>query len=252
MEDLLSMLPLAAILCFGIFVQSAAGFAAGLLIVPSMLYFGYSIPAAQCSLLVATIPQNIWGVYSFRDSISLRLIAAPGLGRLVFFPLGVWGLREMEALEPTTIRQIVGGVVLVVTLAVMFFKPIPRKKLNPGWALLAFPVSGFFQGLVGMGGPAMVFWVQAHDWGTRKVRAFMFSMYLISIAPALVVLYWFFGDRIVAPGLIAAGLIPLLWLVTVFGLKAGTRLGRERLRRVSLWLLLFIGAFGLLPPWFAG
>ena len=249
MELLESLWPLAPILCAGIFVQSATGFAAGLMIVPSMLYCGYSIPAAQCSLLVATLPQNSWGLWSLRDSITVRQITWPGIGRLLFFPLGVLALQQMERLQPDTIRQIVGGVVLMVTLAVISFKPSPREKLHPGWALLAFPVSGFFQGLVGMGGPAMVFWVQAHDWSTQKTRAFMFAMYLISILPGLLILYWFFGNRILSAGLIAALMIPLLLGVTVIGLRVGTRLGRARLRRVSLGLLLIIGAAGLAAPW---
>ena len=69
MDIVIDSLPLILILCLGVFVQSAAGFAAGLTIIPALLWFGYSIPAAQCALLVASIPQNIWGVWSFRDSI---------------------------------------------------------------------------------------------------------------------------------------------------------------------------------------
>ena len=248
MDVLVSHLPLVVILCVGIFVQSAAGFAAGLLIVPSLLWFDYTIPEAQCALLVATIPQNLWGVWSLRDSITARQVAAPGITRVMFFPLGVMTLQVLESLNVATLRQIVGGFVLLVTLAIMLFRPRPRESLSPIWAMIAFPLSGFFQGLVGMGGPAMVFWVQAHDWGSRRMRAFMFAMYLISIGPALAVLYMFFGQRIIWPGLVTAILTPLLLLVTVFGLRFGTRLGRHRLRRVSVALLLLIGAAGLAAP----
>ncbi len=248
MDFFISTFPLAIILCVGIFVQSAAGFAAGLLIVPALLWFGYTIPAAQCSLLVATIPQNVWGVWSLRRSITFQQVIWPGLGRLVFFPAGVWVLKAMESLPMDTIRQIVGGVVLAVTLAIILLRPKPRPKLNPIWAFIAFPISGFLQGLVGMGGPAMVFWVQAHDWGTKQTRAFLFAMYLISIAPALGVLYFVFGNRILQAGLIAAGLIPLLLVVTYFGLRFGTKLGRERLRRVTLILLFLMGLAGLAAP----
>ena len=81
-EMILSLVPFAVILCAGIFVQAAAGFAAGLVIVPALLWFGYSIPAAQCSLLVATIPQNIWGVWSLRESIEPKQVVWPGIGRV--------------------------------------------------------------------------------------------------------------------------------------------------------------------------
>lgn len=252
MELVLESLPLILILCAGIFVQSAAGFAAGLTIVPALLWCGYSIPAAQCSLLVATIPQNVWGVWSLRDSIQPRDVIWPGLGRLLFFPLGVWGLYRMESLETQTIRQIVGGVLILLTLSILWFRPQPRPQLHPVWAWLAFPLSGFMQGLVGMGGPAMVFWVQAHDWGTRRVRGFLFSMYLISLPPALAVLGLVFGMRIFSAGLVSALMIPLLLLVTHFGLRFGTRLGRHRLKRVTLALLLLMGLAGLLTPWLGG
>ncbi len=248
MEFFYSVLPLAVILCVGIFIQSAAGFAAGLIIVPALLWFDYTIPAAQCSLLVATIPQNAWGVWSLRSTIQFREIAWPGFGRLAFLPAGVWLLQAMESLPLDTIRQIVGAVVLAVTVAIMAFRPRPRERIHPIWALIAFPISGFLQGLVGMGGPAMVFWVQAHDWGTRRTRAFLFSMYLISIVPALAILYMFFGDRILPAGLIAGAMMPLLLVVTYFGLRFGTRLGRDRLRRISLALLLLMGLAGLFAP----
>ncbi len=249
MDEFFSILPLALILCFGIFVQSAAGFAAGLLIVPALLWCGYSIPAAQCCLLVATIPQNAWGVWSLKDSIKWKDVAAPGFGRVMFLPLGVMMLQALETLEKSTLRQVVGGIVLAVTIAIILVRPKPKEKIRPFWAWIAFPVSGFFQGLVGMGGPPMVFWVQAHDWGTRRMRAFMFSMYLCSILPALALLYFFFPDRIVGPGLITFVLTPLLLLVTFFGLRFGTLLGRHRLRRLSLGLLLVMGLAGLAAPW---
>jgi uncharacterized membrane protein YfcA len=248
MDSIVSVLPLAVILCAGIFVQSAAGFAAGLLIVPALLWCGYTIPAAQCSLLVATIPQNAWGVWTLRESISLRLVIWPGLIRVLFFPIGVLLLQSMETLETDTIRQIVGAVVLAATVAIIVFRPEPRATLNPVWAMIAFPLSGFLQGLVGMGGPVMVFWLQAHDWGSKKTRAFLFAMYLISIAPGLAILYLFFGARIIGPGIVAATMIPFLFVATHFGLSVGARLGRRRLRRVTLALLFLMGAAGLAAP----
>ena len=252
MEALVDSIPFVLILCFGIFVQSAAGFAAGLLIVPSLLYIGYPLPEAQASMLVATIPQNLWGVWSLRDTISPRQVAVPGFTRVAFLPLGVLALQHLELLSAVTLRQIVGGFVLTATIATVWLRPAPRESLHPGWAALAFPLSGFLQGLVGMGGPAMVFWVQAHDWSTRKIRAFLFSMYLVSIIPALGILYWFFGDRVVRPGFIAALTIPMLLVSTYLGLHTGTRLGRQRLRKLTFGLLFCIGLAGLMSPWMTG
>jgi len=212
------------------------------------LWFGYSIPAAQCSLLVATIPQNLWGVWTLRDAIPIRKVIAPGLARIVFLPLGVWGVWSMDSLPSETIRQIVGAAVLLVTISIMAIKPTPREKISPIWAMVAFPISGFLQGLVGIGGPPIVFWIQAHDWDGRQMRGFLFAMFLISIVPAIGLLYFVFGDQIVGPGLIATALIPLLLVVTHLGMRVGDWLGRDRLRTVTLWLLLLIGISGLAAP----
>ena len=246
------MLPLALILCLGIFVQASAGFAAGLIIIPSLLWCGFTIPEAQASMLVATIPQNAWGVWSLRESISARKSAWPGVGRILFLPIGCWALVGLQSFPMDRIKQVVGLVVLLVTIAIIVYKPKPRESLHPAWAFLAFPLSGFLQGLVGMGGPAMVFWIQAHDWSTRQIRGFLFTMYLISIVPALLVLYYYFGNLIFEPMLVAAATIPLLLLVTMVGIKFGDRLGRERLRRVTYGLLLLIGIAGIASPYLAG
>ena len=95
MHVLLDALPFVLILCVGIFVQSAAGFAAGLLIVPALLFLGYPIPEAQTSLLVAMVPQNLWGIWSLRDSVSVREVSVPGITRVLFLPLGVFALQHL-------------------------------------------------------------------------------------------------------------------------------------------------------------
>lgn len=252
MPDWNSLLIFTGILCFGIFVQSAAGFAAGLLIVPSLLWCGFSIPEAQASLLVATIPQNLWGVYKFHPHVQRRELVVPGILRLSWLPIGMAILSLLDTLSAIVLRQIVGGILLVVTLLIVIIQPRPRDHVHRGWTFTAFSLSGLLQGLVGMGGPAMVLWVQAHDWDTRRIRGFLFSMYLISLAPAMIFLALFFGERIVSPALTTVLLIPLLLWTTAWGLRAGTWLGRQRLRRLTLALLLLMGGAGLAAPWLTG
>lgn len=224
-----------------------------MLVVPTLLWMGFSIPEASASLLIATIPQNVMGVYSLRDSIRPKILVWPAAGRLLFFPVGVLALALVEqALPIVRIRQIVGAVVLAATLATMLYQPTPRERLASIWAWIAFPMSGFLQGLVGMGGPAMVFWVSAHQWTPRQIRGFLFAMYLISLAPAIAFLFAFFGMRIVDPSIRACLTLPVLLLATWGGLKFGDWLGRDRLRRVTLILLLMMGLVGLASPWISG
>mgnify|MGYP000250363220 FL=1 len=73
-------------------------------------------------------------------------------------------------------------------------------------------------------------------------------MYLVSIFPALAFLYLAFGDEVIEPGLLALVMLPVLWVVTYFGLKFGSMLGRQRLRRITLGLLLIMGLAGIVGP----
>jgi uncharacterized protein len=248
MFDLETFVILAIVLSLGTFVQAASGFAAGLLIVSVLVWLGYGIPEAQVALLIATLPQNIWGVWSFRDAIEPRSLGWPAVGRLAFLPIGIGVLKQMENLPLERMKQVVGAVMLLITLSIIFLRPLPRQRLHPLWGWLAFPASGFLQGLVGMGGPAMVLWVQAHDWDTRRTRGFLFAMYLVSLFPALAMVGWTFGQRIVGPALMALTLTPLLLLITTWGLRAGTRLGQKRLRRLTLALLVLMAVMSLLAP----
>lgn len=248
MFDLPTLLVLTIVLCIGIFIQSAAGFAAGLFIVPALLWSGYAIPEAQTSLLVATLPQNIWGVWQFREHVQPRQCILPGTLRLLWLPIGMACLSALEVLPTVQLRQIVGAIMLIVTLMIIVINPAPREQLAAPWGWLAFSTSGFLQGLCGMGGPTMVLWVQAHAWDTRKTRSFLFSMYLISLLPALISLWWYFGNRVVQPAITAALLLPLLLLFTNLGLRVGTWLGRERLRRLTLGILVIMSLAGLFAP----
>lgn len=250
MFQLATFATLAIVLSLGTFIQSASGFAAGLLIMSILVWAGYPIPEAQIALLIATIPQNIWGVWSFRDAIETKRLFWPAVGRLGFLPVGIATLWWMDTLPPERIKQVVGGLMLAITLTIVFFQVSPRERLHPAWGFIAFPASGFLQGLVGMGGPAMVLWVQAHDWDTRRSRGFLFAMYLISLFPAMAMITYTFGRRVGPAAVMALLLMPLLLAVTNYGLRAGTWLGRKRLRRLTIALLIFVATMSLLAPMF--
>ncbi len=248
MTDLSLWILLSVVLSLGIFIQAAAGFAAGLLIVSILSWYGYPIPEAQAALIVATIPQNLLGMWQFRRFVPWRQVVWPAVGRLLFMPIGVEALHWLELVSVETLKQIVGGIVLLVTLSVCFIQPTPRPQLPKGWAFLAFPISGFLQGMVGMGGPPMVMWVQAHDWDTKRIRGFLFTMYLISIIPTYGLLAWRFGERVIEPSVITLALLPIMLLATHIGLRAGTRLGSKRLRQVTIVILIITGLAAVVAP----
>lgn len=230
----------------GVFTQSAAGFAAGLVMIPLMGYAEFGIPEAQAVLLVATIPQNLLGLYQFRASIHVNEVVWPATLRFLAFPAGLATLCWVEALPPFRIKQILGAVILVCVALLCAVEPRDRQKMAGKWTLLAFLSSGFFAGLTGTGGPMMVLWVQAHRWSTERSRAFLFALYLVYSGPVLIALWWQFGDRVLGAIVSLILLLPILLLVSKLGLRFGTWLGRRRLRQITMALLTVIGLAGLL------
>ena len=232
------------IISAGLFVQSAAGFAAGLIIIPLMGYAGYGIPEGQTVLLVATIPQNVLGVARFRKSIDFRDLAFPTALRFVGLPVGFAVLCFVDTLPLLQIRRLLGMIIVMCVIILCWSKP-KEQKVGIGWTVATFFTSGFFAGLTGTGGPMMVAWVQAHRWTTEKTRAFLFGMYLLYTGPALMLLWWKFGERMWAALWSVTVALPVLLLVSSVGLTWGSWLGRNRLRRLTLVLLCLIGLLGL-------
>lgn len=236
----------ASIVAFGLFVQSAAGFAAGLIIIPLMGYAGYGIPEGQTVLLLATIPQNILGIRRFRKSLDIHELRFPVLLRFLGLPVGFGLLCFLDTLPLVQIRRFLGLVILLCVAILLLRKPNDGRRIPTGWTVLAFCSSGFFAGLTGTGGPMMVAWVQAHRWSTEKTRAFLFSMYLCYSGPALLLLWWRFEARVVTAAISVVASLPLLLIASHVGLTFGSWLGRARLRYVTLGLLVVIGVAGLL------
>ncbi|MEM6689517.1 MAG: sulfite exporter TauE/SafE family protein [Planctomycetota bacterium] len=236
----------AAALSLGVFVQAATGFAAGMISIPILMSLGHSIPAAQAALLIATFPQNAVGIFRYRSEIDFRSMSLPAGVRILFFPIGIATLVWLQNNAADRLRLVVSLFILTATLVTIIFRPQPRESVSRSWSLLVFPLSGFFQGVVGMGGPVLVLWVQAHDWSTRRARGFLFTMFIVSMAPAFLVLTYQFGSQIFPAANAALLTIPVLLVVTRLGLWSGDRLGRHRLRLVSYALLLVIGLSGLI------
>ncbi len=146
MNDFSLWVLLTAVLSIGIFIQAAAGFAAGLLIVSVLSWYGYPIPEAQAALIVATIPQNLLGMWQFRKFVPWRQIMWPATGRLLFMPIGIEALHWLELVSVETLKQIVGGIVLMVTLSVCFVQPTPRPTLHKAGDFWRFRFQDFCKG----------------------------------------------------------------------------------------------------------
>jgi hypothetical protein len=240
---------LALVLIVGSVLQGAVGFAAGLLGIPLLLWLDWSLAESQVIVITSTAVQNSWGLYRYRNTLDKQEILFPAFLRLAFIPLGIFCLRGLQQLPPDQIKQFVGGVLLLITFGLLKFHPRAQNSVPRIWTWTIFPLSGLMQGMLGMGGPAMVLWVQMHDWSTQRSRAFLFAIYLISLPFSLTFLYASFGREILTALLTTLTMLPLVIAATGAGLWLGTRIGRRRMRRLTMWILLLIALINLSAPY---
>jgi chromate transport protein ChrA len=105
-------------------------------------------------------------------------------------------------------------------------------------------------GLVGMGGPAVVLWVMAHDWTNRRSRTLMWCAFALLVPWQLTVAYHRFGSPVLTSALLGLAYSPLVIIATMVGTRLGNRLSQNRLRLAAYAVLIGVGVVNLLGPAF--
>ena len=155
--------------------------------------------------------------------------------------VGIFLLRFLADQGERSVKLVVGSVlcILVATAVIGKFKPV--EKLHWGWGVLACSASGLLAGLVGMGGPPLVFWTLMHDWTVAKTRGFLFAVFVICRPLQLVLLYGAFGPQILHTVGLAVLLMPAVFAGAALGLPLGNRLSKPVLRMIVYAVLATIG-----------
>lgn len=231
-------------------LQCTIAFASGLFSIPVMLIVGFSLPQAVMVAIVAATFQNLFGYLSLRHEIDYKIVVRPMLLRLLSMPVGVLILKLCENhVESSTVRQIVGAIVLSALAIQWGCRVQPREKLHTGWEFLAFGSSGLLLGFCGMGGPQMVLWVMAHQWSAARSRAFLFLQFLACIIPqAALLLVMFPNGEIVSALFFGLLMTPPVMLGTLIGLRIGEDISKPMLRRVSYVVIGIIGVTSIVTP----
>lgn len=237
------------VLALGAFVQGATGFGFGLVSVPLLIWIGLPVPVAVTLVLTGTLTHTASGCWRHRREIvwadawpvmALRTAAMP-LGLAVMFWMAGQGLG--------VVKQVVGVVLLVAVGLIVVARPKPRAKIRPGWTAAAGLVSGTMSGMIAMGGPPVVMWVMAHGWSAHRSRVFLWLMFLQLMPLQLAVMGGRFGGAVwwaIAAGVVAT---PVLVLAGAWGARAGANWSRQKLRAVTLVMLVAIAVVSIIGPW---
>jgi uncharacterized protein len=226
-------------------VQAAVGFAGGLIAIPLFVLMGMKLPQAVMIALIGSFIQSVMGAYQLRHEIDPRTTIRPALLRLITMPLGMYVMWQLNQMALVYTKQAIGVVLLVIVSVQWLWNVEPRERLHPAWEYLALSVSGFMAGVCGMGGPAMILWVMAHNWSAKKSRAFMFFV----LVPQGLLLWYEFGELIYMPALIGTLGFFITMIGTHLGLKIGHGFSKARLRSIVFSILIFIAVSAMLSPY---
>jgi uncharacterized membrane protein YfcA len=231
------------------FVQGAVGFAAGLFGIPLLVMAGVSFPDAVAMSLIAAAPQNIIPAWQLRHDIDFRRALRPMLIRYALMPVGVFVLWLVGRESKDSASQLVGVLVIIIVAVQQLFHVHPQPRLHPAWEWLAFGMGGFLLGLCGMGGPAMVLWVLAHDWPMNRAKAFLYYIFATGLPVQALLLWLFFGMEMVNAMVLSAAAFPSVLLGLWCGLYVARLVPDRMLRRLCVAVLILIGASAILTPY---
>lgn len=252
--DLATYLTVGVVLLGASSLQGAVGFASNLFGIPLLMeYAGMELPAAVTTMLMASLVQNLGGLYHLRKDFDFRAARVPMLIRLTALPLGLWALHAATK-QPTEYVKPIIGVVIIVLLVLQTVSERSKnleqneQPLHPAWMPLAFGSSGFLVGFCGMGGPPMVLWVMAQRWSSQRSRAFLFSLFISSLPLHLSYLWWQYRAEVHAAATLVVLSIPWIVAGTVAGLWIGARVPHSRLRFVAYTILAFMALKAITAP----
>lgn len=232
----------AACLAFGSLVQSVIGFGMGVVAIPLLVWGGFSLPEAIGMVLPNVLLQTSMNCWQNRRELPWSDVGLMFVLRVASLPIGIFALRFVSDEGEDLTRRILG--IGVVTMLVMqrIAARSPVKLTGRAGTLIAGCTSGFFAGLIGMGGPPLVFWVLGRHWMPDRQRSFLWLNFLLIVPLQIVMMWATFGSELATAMLIGITLAPLVLLIAWWGARFGNSLSKERLRTMMQVFLLVIAA----------
>lgn len=229
-------------------VQAAVGFGLGMTSVPLLLWAGFTLPQSVSMVLGAALTQLVMGLYDNREHIDLAHSAPIVAVQTVAVPVGIGAMSVLAGLGKEPVQQAVGAAVLLALLFRHLAKPEPREHVPPWWGWTAGAATGFLAGMVGMGGPPMVFYALFFDWPKEKFRVFLWTKFVSMTPVQLVLLTWTFGSTVLVTFAVGLCALPIVYLAQWAAVRWTDGWSTAQLQTAVTLLLAFLGVSSLLRP----
>lgn len=217
-------------------VQGLTGFGAAIIMMiflPQLLPMAQGAGVAGVIMLASVIPM----VWKYRKYVHFKQIIVPFI---VYASVAAWSVHLSKVLDIQLLRHLLGG--LLVILAIYF--TLNRKagaSHYPWYVAGAFMIiSGFFNGLFGIGGPLMALYFLSLADSTADYLGNLQTFFLIDV-------FYITTVRILN-GILVPAVVPLI-LIGMVGAVIGTAVAARILPRLPMnvvrqGIYLFIGLSG--------
>lgn len=229
-------------------IQGAIGFGAALVLIPLLLLAGFDLPAAIVVALITSTFQNIIGWWKLRSEIKWKEIRGPVAIRVAGLLVGFLLLPQVNSLGPERLKQIFGGLLILMILVQTVFRIKPRDELHPAWGWAAFAGSGFTQGTLGAGGPPLVFWLMAQKRTHARNRVFLFALFLLGSIPHAMLMVGMYQQQVIRPTMVGLLGTPIILAGTALGLWIGNHMNEKVVRAVTYTTLFLMAVMLIINP----
>jgi len=226
-------------------LQSTAGFAYGLVLLPLLLTAGYRLPEIATIGLLTSLVQRAVVLRRLHGSVDWKQLRPMMATGVLALPVGVLVMYRVDSLAAPTTRHLVGAVIVALVMVQWCRRCEPREQVHQGWGHLAAVCSGVLQGFGSIGGPPIMLWVLAHRWPGEKIRVTLIAYSIAYVVPQLLLLSLVFGRTVLQAAGGALVALPAVAAGSLLGLVVGNRLSTPKVVLLVRVLLLAMAA-GLL------
>jgi uncharacterized membrane protein YfcA len=213
-----------------------AGFGSSALLIPVAISF-FDLRIAIFLVACFHLFNNLFKIRLFWDKIDFRTFSYFGIPSICFAFCGA----ALIALLPLEAISKILAVFLIVYAVYSLFKPMLTIQKNRWTAILGGSLSGFFAGLIGLGGAIRSSFLVAFDL-PKDVYVATSAMIAVVIDFTRIPTYIFTGSVQTRTELL---LIPLLIVSAYFGVRLGRvllyRIDQQTFRRIVSIALLLVG-----------
>jgi uncharacterized membrane protein YfcA len=218
-------------------VQGLTGFGA---VIIMMIFFPSILPIDQAAGIggVSMLASMIGLTFRYRHDFHLKKIIVPFI---VYATVATWSVHLSHVLDTHIMRVFLGVLLAALYLYFTFVKNASDRQYPWYIALCFMIISGFFNGLLGIGGPLMAVYFLSRSHSIAEYTASIQGFFLIDV--------FYINSVRVANGILVSHDIPyiLVGLVaasigTIIAARIATKLDDATFRK---WVYRFIGVAGI-------